>query len=153
MTTPTNMHPNLALLTFTGDIVTAHLGHNRVLAADLPLLIANVFGALKALGKESENQNTEELTPAVPIRQSVKPDYIVCLEDGKKMVMLKRHLLRVYGMTPDDYRKRWNLPSDYPMSAPNYARKRSEIAKSNGLGRKPDQSQSLAVTEGTAATD
>jgi len=153
MTTPTDKQPKIALLTLTGDIVTAHLGHNRVPAADLPSLIASVYGALETLGKEPDHQITDELTPAVPIRQSVKPDYIVCLEDGKKMIMLKRHLLRVYGMTPDDYRKRWNLPADYPMNAPNYARKRSEIDKSNGLGRKPDQSQSLAMNEGTAATE
>ncbi len=103
-------------------------------AADLPRLIATVHETLAALGTEKAAAKPE---PVVSIKQSVKPEYIVCLEDGKKLKMLKRHLKTAYSMTPDDYRKRWGLPQDYPMVAPNYAKKRSELAKKIGLGRKP----------------
>lgn len=105
---------------------------------DLPRLIENVFGALNDLGSEAAPAE-EPATPAVPIRSSIKPDYIVCLEDGKKLKMLKRHLMTHYQMTPEQYRTKWKLPADYPMVAPNYAEKRRSLAKSIGLGRKPGQ--------------
>jgi predicted transcriptional regulator len=127
---------NETLITLTSDIVAAHVSNNSVGVDDLATLISNVYGALSGLGQAAPV--VEELPePAVSVRASVKPDYIVCLEDGKKLKMLKRHLMTHYNMTPDQYRQRWNLPADYPMVAPNYAEKRRELAKSIGLGRKP----------------
>lgn len=125
------------LITLTSEIVTAHVANNDVAVSDVPLLIQNIYGALSSLGTTIELAAVPQ--PAVSIRASVKPDYIVCLEDGKKMKMLKRHLMTSYGMTPEDYRERWGLPADYPMVAPNYAEKRRELAKKIGLGRKPGQ--------------
>ncbi len=126
------------LITLTSDIVAAHVSNNSVAVEELPGLIQNIYGALATLGKKVEPE-AAPLEPAVSIRASVKPDYIICLEDGKKMKMLKRHLMTAYNMTPEDYRARWNLPADYPMVAPNYAEKRRELAKKIGLGRKPGQ--------------
>ncbi len=128
---------NEMLISLTSDIVTAHVANNNVDVDTLPALIENVYTALSGLGTEKVVE--EPLEPAVPIRQSVKPDYLVCLEDGKKMKMLKRHLMTAYGMTPEEYRNRWGLPVDYPMVAPNYAEKRRQLAKDIGLGRKPGQ--------------
>ncbi len=128
---------NEMLITLTSDIVTAHVSNNNVEVQDLRPLIENVYSALSGLGTAKEPE--VPLEPAVPIRQSIKPDYLVCLEDGKKMKMLKRHLMTAYGMSPQDYRERWNLPADYPMVAPNYAEKRRQLAKEIGLGRKPGQ--------------
>ncbi|MEJ5976583.1 MucR family transcriptional regulator [Novosphingobium sp. PS1R-30] len=127
---------NEALITLTADIVSAHVGNNDVSVDDLPTLITKVFGALAGLG---EAQAVVDIVPepAVSIRASVKPDYLVCLEDGKKLKMLKRHLMTHYDLTPEQYRQRWNLPADYPMVAPNYAAKRRDLAKQIGLGRKP----------------
>lgn len=125
------------LITLTADVVSAHVSNNSVAVSDLPLLINSVHGALADL--ESKSAEEEKPEPAVPIRSSVKPDYVVCLEDGKKLKMLKRHLMTSFGMTPDDYRKKWDLPSDYPMVAPNYAEQRRKLAKKIGLGRKPGQ--------------
>ncbi|MDY7097750.1 MAG: MucR family transcriptional regulator [Pseudomonadota bacterium] len=124
------------LITLTSDIVAAHVSNNDVTVDDVPSLITNVFSALSTLG-QSEEVAEERPEPAVSIRASVKPDYIVCLEDGKKLKMLKRYLRTNYDMTPEEYRARWNLPSDYPMVAPNYAEKRRDLAKKIGLGRKP----------------
>lgn len=124
------------LITLTSDIVAAHVSNNDVQVDDVPSLITNVFSALSGLGNDEANKEAPP-EPAVPIRSSIKKDYIVCLEDGKKMKMLKRHLKTAYNMTPDEYRARWNLPSDYPMVAPSYAEKRRELAKKIGLGRKP----------------
>lgn len=125
-----------ALITLTSDIVAAHVSNNSVAVDDVAKLIANVHGALAGLGEPKvEPEVLPE--PAVSIRSSVKPDFIVCLEDGKKLKMLKRHLMTHYNMTPDQYRQRWNLPADYPMVAPNYAEKRRDLAKQIGLGRKP----------------
>lgn len=124
------------LITLTSDIVAAHVSNNDVNVDDVPGLITSVFGALSQLGEEQEKPQ-EPPEPAVSIRASVKPDYIVCLEDGKKLKMLKRYLRTNYNMTPEEYRKRWNLPSDYPMVAPNYAETRRDLAKKIGLGRKP----------------
>jgi predicted transcriptional regulator len=123
------------LITLTADIVAAHVSNNSVAVSDLSLLINNVHGALSGLsgGKIVETP----LEPAVPIRNSIKREFIVCLEDGKKLKMLKRHLMTHYGMTPDDYRAKWGLPADYPMVAPAYAEQRRDLAKAIGLGRKP----------------
>ena len=125
------------LITLTSDIVTAHLSNNNVEVHELPSLIENVYNALSGLGTREEPE--APLEPAVSIRASVKSDHLVCLEDGKKMKMLKRHLMTDHGMTPAEYRERWNLPADYPMVAPDYAEKRRELAKEIGLGRKPGQ--------------
>jgi predicted transcriptional regulator len=118
------------------EIVSAYVSRNAISAADLPALIADTHRALRSLSSNEVAAVVEELTPAVSIRKSVTPDYIVCLDDGKKFKSLKRHL-SVLGMTPDEYRAKWRLPKDYPMVAPNYAATRSALAKSNGLGRKP----------------
>ena len=125
-----------SLLTLTADIVSAHVSNNAVSVSDVPVLIAHVHGALAALGATADIPSEPQL-PAVSIRASVKPDYIVCLEDGKKYKTLKRHLRVAYGLTPDEYRAKWGLPSDYPMVAPNYAGMRAEMAVRIGLGRKP----------------
>jgi predicted transcriptional regulator len=126
------------LITLTSDIVAAHVSNNNVDVDELPTLISNVFGALASLGGPVVVE--EKLPePAVSIRASIKPDYIVCLEDGKKLKMLKRHLMTHYNLTPDQYRARWSLPADYPMVAPSYAEKRRDLAKKIGLGRKPGQ--------------
>jgi len=123
------------LITLTADIVAAHVSNNSVAVSDLPLLIQNVHGALVGLGVAKPEPEVKQ-EPAVSIRSSVKPDYIVCLEDGKKLKMLKRHLMTHYQMTPDQYRAKWNLPADYPMVAPNYAEQRRTLAKKIGLGTK-----------------
>src|SRR5215213_8206566 len=123
------------LLTLTADIVAAHVSNNSVAVNDLPNLIQNVHAALNGIsGKSSAPEPKPE--PKVPIRSSIKPDYIVCLEDGKRLKMLKRHLMTHYNMTPDQYRQKWGLASDYPMVAPNYAEQRRTLAKSIGLGTK-----------------
>jgi predicted transcriptional regulator len=126
---------NETLITLTADIVSAHVSNNSVAVNDLPQLIQNVHSALNGLG--GQNQQPEARPePKVSIRSSIKPDYIVCLEDGKKLKMLKRHLMTHYQMTPDDYRQKWGLNSDYPMVAPNYAEQRRTLAKKIGLGTK-----------------
>ena len=129
---------NEMLITLTSDIVAAHVSNNNVDVEEVPSLISKVYGALSGLGQPVvvEEKAPE---PAVSVRASVKPDYIVCLEDGKKLKMLKRHLMTHYQMTPEEYRARWNLPADYPMVAPSYAEKRRDLAKKIGLGRKPGQ--------------
>ncbi len=124
------------LITLTADIVAAHVSNNSVSVSDLPVLIANVHTALSGLNTSVPVEVAVKQEPAVSIRASIKPDYIVCLEDGKKMKMLRRHLMTSYGMTPDDYRAKWGLASDYPMVAPNYAAQRAELAKKIGLGTK-----------------
>ncbi len=123
------------LVSLTADIVAAHVSNNSVSVSDLPLLIANVHGALSGLGRPAAEPEVKQ-EPAVSIRASIKPDYIVCLEDGKKLKMLKRHLMTHYQMTPEQYRAKWNLPADYPMVAPNYAEQRRSLAKKIGLGTK-----------------
>ena len=123
------------LVRLTGDIVSAYVGGNTVAAADLPKVIETVYQALQQAGKPAEPP-AEAKPPAVAIKKSVTPDYIVCLEDGKKLKMLKRYLRTAYDMTPEDYRAKWGLPADYPMVAPNYAARRSQFAKTIGLGRK-----------------
>lgn len=128
-----NLHETL--VTLTADIVSAHVSNNSVAVSDLPLLIQNVHSALNGLS-QGEEQPQPKQEPAVSIRSSIKPDYIVCLEDGKKLKMLKRHLMTHYGMTPDEYRQKWGLNADYPMVAPNYAEQRRTLAKKIGLGTK-----------------
>ncbi len=120
------------LLEVTSRIVTAHVSNNTVAPADLPRLINSVHQALTNLGEETPSP----AAPAVPIKKSVRPDYIICLDDGKKFKMLKGHLTTTHNLSPEEYRSKWNLPSDYPMVAPKYAEYRSEIAKKIGLGRK-----------------
>ena len=121
------------LITLTSDIVAAHVSNNSVAVSDLPVLIQNVHAALAGLDAPADTPEVKQ-EPAVSVRASVKPDYIVCLEDGKKLKMLKRHLMTHYQMTPEDYRAKWNLPADYPMVAPNYAEQRRSLAKKIGLG-------------------
>ncbi len=131
MTDPSNE----TLLGLTADIVASHVANNNVATSDLPFLISNVYSALSGLNGDVAVKQTEQ-EPAVSIRASIKPDYLVCLEDGKKLKMLKRHLMTQYQMTPADYRTKWRLPADYPMVAPNYAAQRRELAHQIGLGRK-----------------
>jgi predicted transcriptional regulator len=133
------------LITLTADIVAAHVSNNSVAVSDLPLLIGNVHSALAGLS--SDTPPIVQLEPAVPIRNSVKKDYIVCLEDGKKLKMLKRHLMTHYGLTPDDYRAKWGLPADYPMVSPDYAETRRILAKKIGLGRAPGSGRKKKVVK------
>ena len=128
------------LMRLGADIVAAYVSRNSVSADAVPDIIRSVYGALEGLNRSTVAVPEERPKPAVPINRSIQHDFIVCLEDGKKLKMLKRHLMTAYGMTPDDYRAKWGLPKDYPMVAPNYAAARSELAKSMGLGqggRKP----------------
>lgn len=122
----------MELLALTTDIVTSHLSRNPVDSSDISGLIKDVYATLSTVGAAEPDADRPQ--PAVSIRKSIHPDYIVCLEDGKKLKMLKRHLKTSYDMTPDDYRQRWGLPSDYPMVAPNYANQRRDLAKKIGLG-------------------
>ena len=124
-------------LTQTAQIVAAYVSKNAVPPSDLPTLIGTVYKSLSALTQPQEPaEPAVELKPAVPIKKSVTADYIVCLEDGKQLKMLKRHLAASYNMTPEEYRAKWKLPADYPMVAPNYAKTRSDLALKLGLGRK-----------------
>jgi predicted transcriptional regulator len=124
------------IMTLTTEIVAAHVANNTVAVADLSDLIQQVYRSLTNAGGAGGAEPARP-PPAVSIRRSVRPDYIVCLEDGKKLKMLKRHLKTAFNMTPAEYRERWKLPSDYPMVAPNYAKQRSKLAKQIGLGRRP----------------
>ena len=123
------------LIAMTADIVSAYLGANEVAAAGLPSLIHAVHGALTGLTGAAAPEAEAAKEPAVPIRRSITPDYLVCLEDGLKFKSLKRHLRSQYDMSPEDYRAKWGLPKDYPMVAPNYAKARSDLAKQMGLGQ------------------
>ena len=127
------------LLALTADIVASHVSNNSVPVSDLPVLIEQVFKTLASVGG-GDAQTNDRPQPAVPIKRSVTPDYLVCLEDGKKLKMLKRHLKTRYSMTPDEYRDRWGLPADYPMVAPNYSKERAKMAKKIGLGRNRSKS-------------
>lgn len=122
------------LLDLVSEIVSAHVSNNQTDPALIPGMIRDIYQALKTA--EHPQNEPEKLQPAVPVKRSVFPDYIICLEDGKKLKMLKRHLQSAYGMTPEQYRERWGLPADYPMVAPNYAERRSTLAREIGLGRK-----------------
>ena len=124
------------LQAITAKVVAAYVRNNPVTVNDLSTLISSVQATFRGLGEEKAAPQKTEQTPAVPVKKSVMPDYIVCLEDGKKLKMLKRHLKTVYDLTPDEYRAKWSLPPEYPMVAPNYAKARSEMATKLGLGRK-----------------
>jgi predicted transcriptional regulator len=131
------------LITLTADIVSAHVSNNSVAVSDLPVLISNVHSALSNLSATSVQEELQE--PAVPIKASIKREFIICLEDGKKLKMLKRHLMTHYGMTPEDYREKWGLAADYPMVAPAYAEQRRVLAKAIGLGRAPGSGRKKKV--------
>ncbi|NGM23878.1 MucR family transcriptional regulator [Roseomonas stagni] len=127
---------NADLLGLTAEIVSAHVSNNSVAVGDLPALIQDVYRTLAGIGQPvAETQ--ERPQPAVPVKKSITPEYLICLEDGKKLKMLKRHLKTSFNLTPDQYRERWGLPADYPMVAPNYTKHRSSLAKRIGLGTKP----------------
>ena len=128
--------PDGAILRMTADIVSAYVSKNVLPATQIPEVINTVFTSLTGLNGQPREVQAEPQKPAVPIRKSVTPEYIVCLEDGKKQKMLKRHLMTNHGMTPDEYRQKWGLAADYPMVAPNYAEQRRTLAKSIGLGTK-----------------
>jgi len=123
-----------SLLQMATTIVAAHVSKSSVPAAEIPRLLSDVYQALSGLAGGKLTAAPANHDPAVPVKKSVTPDYIVCLEDGKKLKMLKRHLRTAYGMSPEEYRDRWQLPPDYPMVAPNYAKQRSKLAKEIGLG-------------------
>ncbi|ASP33305.1 MULTISPECIES: MucR family transcriptional regulator [Stappiaceae] len=129
------------LIDLTADIVSAYVSNNTVASTDLPGLINEVYGALQKTANASSEPEPEPLKPAVPVKKSVMPDYIICLEDGKKFKSLKRHLRTHYNMTPEEYREKWDLGADYPMVAPNYAAARSELAKKMGLGQQRKRSK------------
>ena len=134
------MEDNAALLEMTADIVSAYVGNNSVDASELPQLIQNIHAALSQVSSGEIEPEPEPQEPAVPVRKSITPDYLICLEDGRKFKSLKRHLRTKYDISPEEYRAKWGLPKDYPMVAPNYAKARSELAKQMGLGqggRKP----------------
>ena len=155
---------NTGVLGLTAKIVSAHISKSQLAAAALPELIQSVYRSLATAG--TLEPAPAPLTPAVPVRKSVFPDHIVCLEDGRKLKMLKRHLQTSFGMTPEQYRQKWDLPASYPMVAPNYASQRSSLAKQSGLGRglagaeqanlveeseeKPDLPAELPVIQGRA---
>ena len=124
---------NNDVLTLTSNIVAAHVSNNSVALSDLSQVIREVYQTLSVLGGAAPAA-AEKPTPAVPVKKSITPDYIVCLEDGKKLKMLKRHLRTAYNMSPEEYREKWGLPADYPMVAPSYAKQRSKLAKQIGLG-------------------
>ena len=126
---------NENVLGMAATIVSAYVSHNALPASQIPELIQTVYKSLADTGTAGADAPKEPLKPPVPIRRSITPDYVICLEDGKKLKMLKRHLRTNYGLSPEEYRAKWGLPSDYPMVAPNYAKQRSEFAKKIGLGK------------------
>jgi predicted transcriptional regulator len=126
---------NENLIELAADIVSAYVSNNSIASGELTNLIAEVYGALKRTTTGEPVVEAEPLKPAVPVKRSITPDYIVCLEDGKKFKSLKRHLRTHYDLTPEQYREKWGLPADYPMVAPNYAEARSQLAKKMGLGQ------------------
>ena len=130
-----NMDEKSEIIEMTADIVSAYVGNNSVSAADLPSLIQSVHRALSGVTAPAEPAEAAPKEPAVPVRRSIQPDFLICLEDGRKFKSLKRHLRTKYNLSPEDYRAKWNLPKDYPMVAPNYAKARSDLAKQMGLGQ------------------
>jgi len=132
-----NVSPSAELLRLTSQIVAAYVSNNAVPSADLPTMIKSIHSTLGGLNEGQVVATPTALRPAVPVKKSVTPEYIICLEDGKKLTMLKRYLRSRYNMSPEQYRTKWGLPADYPMVAPNYAQQRSEMAKRIGLGRIP----------------
>jgi predicted transcriptional regulator len=142
--------PNFVEL--AADVVSAYVSNNSVASADLPMLLDSVYAALTKTAQGQSVETKSELVPAVPVKKSVTPDYIVCLEDGKKFKSLKRHLRRAYDLSPDQYRAKWGLPHDYPMVAPNYAKARSELAKTTGLGQQRRKEQPTPTKRRKAKT-
>jgi predicted transcriptional regulator len=134
------------LLRMTTDVVAAYVSNNTLPTAQLAEVINAVYSSLKSLEGQVAQVQSEPLKPAIPIRKSVTPEFLICLEDGKKLKMLKRHLRSTYNMTPDEYRSKWGLAPDYPMVAPNYAERRSEFAKKIGLGRSTGRQPARAKT-------
>ncbi|MBZ6078087.1 MucR family transcriptional regulator [Microvirga puerhi] len=132
---------SLSFVELAADIVSAYVSNNSVPAADLPSLLNSVHSALTKTAQGIVEEPQTALTPAIPVKKSITPDFIVCLEDGKKFKSLKRHLRTTYNMTPEQYRAKWDLPRDYPMVAPNYAKARSELAKTMGLGQQRRKSE------------
>lgn len=145
-----DQNQKMELLTLTTEIVTSHLSRNAVEAGEISALIREVYSTLSTVS--STDQTVEKLQPVVPIKKSIQPDYIVCLEDGKKLKMLKRHLKTAYNMTPEEYRQRWGLPSDYPMVAPNYASQRRLLAKKSawepGSENRQNKNSRLSIDPG-----
>ena len=142
------MEDNSQLLEMTADIVSAYVGNNNVQAVEVPGLISSIHAALSQVSGGAVEPEPEPKEPAVPIRKSITPDYLICLEDGRKLKSLKRHLRTKYNMSPEEYRAKWGLPKDYPMVAPNYAKARSDLAKQMGLGqggRKPARAAGRAA--------
>lgn len=139
-----NVKTEADLLGLTAQIVSAHVSNNPVPVAELSGLIQDVHRTLTSLGSEAPAPEAEKKLPAVPIKKSITPDYLICLEDGKKLKMLKRHLQTAYSMTPEQYREKWGLPPEYPMVAPNYAKHRSSLAKKIGLGTQSRKSDASA---------
>lgn len=135
------MSDNTNFIELAADIVSAYVSNNSVPASDLPALIAQIHGALTHLGGSAQEEPSEPQKPAVSVKKSIAPDYIICLEDGKKFKSLKRHLRTQYNLSPEQYREKWGLPSDYPMVAPNYAAARSRLAKEMGLGQQRRRSR------------
>lgn len=133
--TPSSQPEREELLRMTADITAAYVSNNQIENAELVEVIKSVYSSLASLDADSEPEQTEQ-KPAVPIKRSIQNDYLICLEDGKQLKMLKRYLRSNYDMTPEEYRAKWNLPPDYPMVAPAYAKRRSQFAKEFGLGRK-----------------
>ena len=123
------------ILRMTAEVVAAYVGNNSLSATQLPEVINTVYGTFNRVNGATTPANGQPQKAAIPVRRSITPDYIVCLEDGKKLKMLKRHLRTVYGLSPDEYRAKWGLPTNYPMVAPNYSKQRSAFAKKIGLGR------------------
>jgi predicted transcriptional regulator len=144
--------PAADVLGLTAEIVAAHVSNNPVSLADLPNLIQEVYRTLASVGQPAAKPQPERPQPAVPVKKSITPEYLICLEDGKKLKMLKRHLQTSYNLTPDQYRERWSLPPDYPMVAPNYAKHRSSLAKKIGLGTKPRGRPARGVRREVPAT-
>ena len=132
---PDNL-PHSDVMRMTTQVVVAYVGHNSVGEAEIPEVIKSVYASLSGLNSPTKAVAKAKEKPAVPIKKSITPDYLICLEDGMKFKMLKRHLRTTYGLSPEDYRARWGLGSDYPMVAPNYAKRRSALAKKIGLGKR-----------------
>lgn len=127
------------ILELTAEIVSAYVSNNNVASSELPIIIGEIYQALSRASGNSNGTERQQLRPAVAVKNSIKPDYIICLEDGKKFKSLKRHLRTHYNLTPEEYREKWGLPHDYPMVAPNYAAARSALAKKMGLGTRRDE--------------
>lgn len=136
---------NLDIIVLVADVVAAYVSNNEIEAGEIPAFIQQVHKSLCNLGSNRSYLLHDRQEPVVPIEESIQPDYIVCLEDGRRLKMLKRHLKTAYNMTPDQYRERWNLASDYPMVAPNYAKRRSSLAKDIGLGTRRERRQEIAA--------